>query len=128
MSSLASSDRKNRNRTVHTRKEMRRVDAIIRKCSGGIRLEFGGAEVGELYEGRNGTKWLKESGLKLPKMMRDMFVGLCSDTHCNWDMEKMREMETVGYVHDGMMSLCFSSNYCIWDIVLNLYILLQDWL
>ncbi|PKC02140.1 hypothetical protein RhiirA5_364388 [Rhizophagus irregularis] len=50
----------------------RRGDAIIRKCSGGIRHEFGGSEVGSHYKGQNATKWLNESGLKLPKMLRDM--------------------------------------------------------
>ncbi|CAG8578678.1 2772_t:CDS:10, partial [Paraglomus occultum] len=101
-SSLASSHRKNRHRTLDTRKNIgRKGDAIIRKCSGGIKLEFGGAEAGRHYEGQNGTKWLKESGLKLPKMMRDMFVGLCDDTHCKWGMEKMKSMETIGYIHGG---------------------------
>jgi len=114
---------------VDTRKSIgRKGDAIIRKCSGGIKLEFGGAEAGRHYEGQNGTKWLKESGLKLPKMMRDMFVGLCDDTHCKWDMEKMKKMETIGYIHGGMISSYFSSNHLVILIVLNLYlhILLQD--
>lgn len=79
----------------------RRGDAIIRKCSSGVKLEFGGSEAGRNYEGQNATKWLKESGLKLPKMMRDMFVGLCN--HTNWDMGKMNKMETVGYIHGGML-------------------------
>jgi hypothetical protein len=99
-SSLASSDRKNRNRTTNTRKKMgRRGDAIIRKCSCGIRHEFGGSEVGSHYEGQNATKWLNESGLKLPKMLRDMFISLCKSV--DWDLEKMSDMETVGYIHGG---------------------------
>jgi len=104
-SSLASSERKNRNRSVNTRKEMgRRGDAIIRKCSGGIRYEFGGSEAGSYYKGQNATKWLNESGLKLPKMMRDMFISLCKST--NWDVEKINNIETIGYIHGGMLLLC----------------------
>lgn len=68
----------------------RRGDAIIRKCSSG-----------RYYERQNATKWLKELGLKLPKMMRDMFVGLCN--HTNWDMGKMNKIETIGYIHGGML-------------------------
>ncbi|CAG8621522.1 4564_t:CDS:2, partial [Diversispora eburnea] len=54
--SLASSDRKNRNRTMDTRKKMgRKGDAIIRKLSGGMKLEFGGSEAGKHYEGQGAT-------------------------------------------------------------------------
>ncbi|RGB24223.1 hypothetical protein C1646_773383 [Rhizophagus diaphanus] len=106
-SSLASSERRNNNRTLDTRKEMgRRGDAIIRKCSSGLKLEFGGSEAGRHYEGQNATKWLKESGLKLPKMMRDMFVGLCK--HTNWDMGKMNKIETIGYIHGGSVLMIMS--------------------
>ncbi|CAB4433185.1 unnamed protein product [Rhizophagus irregularis] len=52
------------------------------------------------YEGQNATKWLKELGLKLPKMMRDMLVGLCN--HTNWDMGKMNKIETIGYIHGDL--------------------------
>ena len=55
-SSLASSDRKNRNRLE--KKMGRRGDAIIRKCSGGIRHEFGGSEVVSHYKGQNATSGL----------------------------------------------------------------------
>jgi hypothetical protein len=78
----------------------RRGDMLIRKSSGGIKYEYGGSEVGSQYKGQNATKWLNESGLKLPKMMRDMFVSLCKST--NWDLEKMNNIETVGYIHGGI--------------------------
>ncbi|CAG8663776.1 14850_t:CDS:2 [Racocetra fulgida] len=56
-SSLASSDRKNKSHTMDTRKKMdRRGDAIIRKTSGGMKLEFGGSEAEKHYEGQNATK------------------------------------------------------------------------
>ncbi|CAG8471208.1 2286_t:CDS:10 [Diversispora eburnea] len=70
-SSHASSDRKNRNRTMDTRKKWVE-DAIIRKLSGEMRLEFGGSEAGKRYD-------------------------LCKIT--DWDPEKMEKMETVGYIH-----------------------------
>ncbi|CAJ0876178.1 5051_t:CDS:2 [Entrophospora sp. SA101] len=79
----------------------RKGDAIIRKLSGGIKLEFGGSEAGKHYEGQGATKWLYESRLKLPKMMRDMFISLCKNT--DWNQEKMEKMETVGYIHGGLV-------------------------
>ncbi|CAG8548246.1 10741_t:CDS:10 [Cetraspora pellucida] len=79
-SSFSSSDRKNRNRTVDIRKN--------------------GSEVGKRYKEQNATKWLHESGLKLPKMMCDMFVSLCKNA--KWDTRKMEKMKTVnlpaGYI------------------------------
>ncbi|CAB4488739.1 unnamed protein product [Rhizophagus irregularis] len=59
------------------------------------------------YEGQNSTKWLKELGLKLPKMMRDMFVGLCN--HTNWDMDKMNKIETIGYIHGDLPAAVWRS-------------------
>ncbi|CAG8662110.1 8669_t:CDS:2, partial [Diversispora eburnea] len=59
------------------------------------------SEAGKHYEGQGATKWLHESGLKLPKMMRDMFVSLCKKT--DWDPEKMEKMETVGHIHGGLV-------------------------
>jgi len=128
-SSLASSERKNRDRTTDSRKEMgRRGDAIIRKSSGGIKLEFGGSEAGRHYEGQNGTKWLNESGLKLPKMMRDMFISLCKNT--NWDKKKMEEIETIGYVHGGLalmiMTLDLPSGYITRLTKSDLYYIPED--
>ncbi|RIA87848.1 hypothetical protein C1645_695695, partial [Glomus cerebriforme] len=63
--------------------------------------EFEGSEVGSHYEGQNAIKWLNESGLKLPKMLRDMFISLCKNV--NWNLEKMNNMKMVGYIHEGML-------------------------
>ncbi|CAG8681919.1 13622_t:CDS:2, partial [Funneliformis mosseae] len=128
-SSIASSERKNQNRTLDIRKEMgRRGDAIIRKCSSGVKLEFGGSEAGKHYEGQNSTKWLRESGIKLPKMMRDMFVSLCNNT--NWDMEKMNKMETIGYIHGGsvlmIMTLDLPAGYITRITKSELYYIPED--
>ena len=90
---------------IPEKKMGRKGDAIIRKLSGGMKLEFGGSEAGRHYEGQGATKWLHESGLKLPKMMRDMFVSLCKNT--DWNLEKMEKMETVGYIHGGTVLLFY---------------------
>ncbi|CAJ0764966.1 1047_t:CDS:10, partial [Entrophospora sp. SA101] len=70
-----------------------KIDGLIRNTDG---LEYGGMEAGRYYEGEKGTKWLKESKLKLPKLSRDMLVQL--------DHEKktvLEELEIVGFVHGG---------------------------
>ncbi|CAG8721891.1 9360_t:CDS:2, partial [Funneliformis mosseae] len=99
-SSLASSDRKNHN------------------CS----------EVGSHYEGQNATKWLNESGLKLPKMLRDMFVSLCKSV--DWDLEKINNVETVGYIHRGsvlmIITLDFPAGYIHRLSKSDLYNILED--
>ncbi|CAJ0768955.1 11046_t:CDS:2, partial [Entrophospora sp. SA101] len=93
-SSIASSERKNLNRNFTKRKKVgRKIDGLIRNTDG---LEYGGMEAGRYYEGEKGTKWLKESNLKLPKLSRDMLVQL--------DHEKktvLEELEIVGFVHGG---------------------------
>ncbi|CAJ0905656.1 1528_t:CDS:10 [Entrophospora sp. SA101] len=93
-SSIASSERKNLNRNFTERKKVgRKIDGLIRNTDG---LEYGGMEAGRYYEGEKGTKWLKESKLKLPKLSRDMLVQL--------DHEKktvLEELEIVGFVHGG---------------------------
>lgn len=101
--SLSSSARKNRERTVPGIVEMkrkalgRRGDMIIRK----IKAEFGCAEAGRQFEGENGTKLLRERGLKMPKMMKDMFKHLCETF--DQDDHKTRQLETIGFLHAGLM-------------------------
>ncbi|CAG8719013.1 17313_t:CDS:2 [Funneliformis caledonium] len=70
---------------------------IIRK----ITVEFGCAEAGRQFEGENGTKLLRERGLKMPKMMKDMFRHLCETF--NQDDHKTRQLETIGFLHAGLM-------------------------
>ncbi|RUS34619.1 hypothetical protein BC938DRAFT_479469 [Jimgerdemannia flammicorona] len=79
--SISSSNRKNKSRKQdHTERKVigRRGDAI-RKSTSGRALEFGAAEVGRYYHGENGTKWLAESGLKLPKMLRLVLMIMVLD-------------------------------------------------
>src|SRR5262249_4841747 len=102
----------NKNRKRTERKAIgRRGDAIIRKCIHGRTLEFGGAEAGRFFDGENGTKWLVESGLKLPKMLRDMFVGLCE--RVSWRPEVVRRLETIGYIHGGMPEVVLNIFLCL---------------
>ncbi len=68
--SLASSERKNKKRTVSALIKVKRKilgrkgDLIIRKIS----LEYGCSEAGMFYKGQNDTKLLRERSLKTPKM------------------------------------------------------------
>ncbi|PKK63744.1 hypothetical protein RhiirC2_666905 [Rhizophagus irregularis] len=77
--SIASSYRKNRDRNVSSVSSMsrkimgRRGDLIIR-C---MYREYGCGEAGKLYTGYNGTKILRERGLKTPKMMKMTYAFTC---------------------------------------------------
>ncbi|CAG8800507.1 23108_t:CDS:10, partial [Cetraspora pellucida] len=89
---IASGLRKNVNRTIPGIDKMKRQkvgrkgDLLLRTSSD---LEFGG-EAGKIYKTDKGTKWLVESRLKLPKLLKDMFVQLAS---------VLRNLKTVGFVH-----------------------------
>ncbi|CAB4384223.1 unnamed protein product [Rhizophagus irregularis] len=96
--SLSSSTRKNHKRTVPAVDKKRKIlgrrgDMIIRK----ITDEYGCAEAGRQFEGQNGTKLLQERGLKMPKMMKDMFDQLCKTF--DQDEKKTRKLETIGFLH-----------------------------
>ncbi|CAG8502910.1 14391_t:CDS:2 [Cetraspora pellucida] len=103
--SLASSKRKNNRRIVQgivktTRKSIgRRGDLIIRKGS----YEYGASEVGKDYDGDNGSKLLKERGLKSPKMLKDMIVNL--GNFVEWKAEKLRQFELVSFIHAGLFMI-----------------------
>ncbi|UZO04439.1 uncharacterized protein OCT59_024825 [Rhizophagus irregularis] len=57
-------------------------------------------EAGRQFEGQNGTKLLQERGLKMPKMMKDMFDQLCKTF--DQDEKKTRKLETIGFLYAGM--------------------------
>ncbi|CAI2191858.1 18201_t:CDS:2 [Funneliformis geosporum] len=103
--SLASSKRKNSKRIIQglvatTRKALgRRGDLILRK---GIH-KYGASEVGKDYEGDNGTKLLKERGLKSPKMLKDMLVDL--GNFIMWETNKLRQLELVSFIHAGLFMI-----------------------
>ncbi|CAG8712180.1 7780_t:CDS:2, partial [Funneliformis caledonium] len=102
---LASSKRKNSKRVIQglvviTRKALgRKGDLILRK---GIH-EYSASEVGKDYEGDNGTKLLKERGLKSPKMLKDMLVDL--GNFIMWETNKLRQLELVSFIHAGLFMI-----------------------
>ncbi|KAG1048225.1 hypothetical protein G6F43_009372 [Rhizopus delemar] len=99
-SSLASAARKNKDRVIQDRKKIgRKCDIIIRSvdCNHSTSKEYGAGETGSIVD-LNGTKMLKESGIKLPKVMRDMFNSLQSRI----DHAKLGDLQIVGYLHYGL--------------------------
>nr|CAG8618853.1 6969_t:CDS:2 [Entrophospora candida] len=54
---------------------------------------------GQQFEGQNGTKLLQERGLKMPKMLKDMFDQLCMIVE--QDECKIRKLETIGFLHSA---------------------------
>ncbi|RHZ73769.1 hypothetical protein Glove_229g119 [Diversispora epigaea] len=103
--SIASSKRKNNRRIVQgivktTRKSIgRRGDLIVRKGS----YEYGASEVGKDYEGDNGSKLLKERGLKSPKMLKDIIVDL--GNFVEWKTDKLHQFELVSFIHAGLFMI-----------------------
>ncbi|KAG9297727.1 hypothetical protein G9A89_011242 [Geosiphon pyriformis] len=97
--SVASGLRKNANRTVpgkHILKKLkigRKGDLVLRTTAN---LEFGGAEAGRFYKSKCGTKWITESGLKLPKMLKDMLLQLANEV--GWSVHVLRELRTFGFM------------------------------
>ena len=102
--SLASSKRKNNKRIIQglvatTRKALeRRGDLILRK---GIH-EYGASEVDKDYESDNGTKLLKERGLKSLKMLKDMLVDL--GNFIIWETNKLRQLKLVSFIYASKYS------------------------
>ncbi|CAG8618502.1 728_t:CDS:10 [Paraglomus brasilianum] len=77
---------------------LRRGDLIIRTMS----KEFGCGEAGRLFSGNNGTKILRERGLKTPKVMKDQFDDLCAG---QTNENTVRKLRTVGFIHAGLSVL-----------------------
>jgi hypothetical protein len=73
----------------------RQGDLIIRTMS----KEFGCGEAGRLFSGNNGTKLLRERGLKTPKVMKDQFDDLCAGQP---NENTVRQLRTVGFIHAGV--------------------------
>ncbi|ORX53067.1 hypothetical protein DM01DRAFT_1049958 [Hesseltinella vesiculosa] len=115
--STASANRKNANRSDHHERKKfgRKLDLIIKliRAHHEHAFEFGGGEVGKLYEQGNGTKPLAEAGLKLPKVLKDMLADLIDSTDNSID--KARKLETLGLVSYGlsltMLRLDFPCGY-----------------
>jgi hypothetical protein len=87
--------RKNENRIISSvtkmkRKVMgRRGDLLLQK---GI-AEYGCAEAGAKYEGPKGSKRMMDSGLKAPKMLKDMMNNLA--LMCQNEEDRVVNLRTV---------------------------------
>ncbi|RIB09309.1 hypothetical protein C2G38_2146622 [Gigaspora rosea] len=100
--SLATASRKNMKRKSEERRKIgRRGDWIVRSVTNGDKHEFGAGEAGSVWTDDHGTKFLKEAGLKLPKVLKDMLVKLMKKV--DWNREKCAKMQTVGIIHAGLM-------------------------
>jgi hypothetical protein len=73
----------------------RHGDLIIQQFS----TEYECAEAGKSFDGNNGTKLLRERGIKTPKMMKDMFQSLCLAV--GMGEKKMRKLQSIGFIHAG---------------------------
>ncbi|CAG8592524.1 2405_t:CDS:10, partial [Acaulospora morrowiae] len=61
----------------------------------------GARKVGKSWVNENGSKFLKEAGLKLPKTLKDKLVKLMEKA--GWDEESRAKIQTVGIIHAGLM-------------------------
>ncbi|KAG9290443.1 hypothetical protein G9A89_007174 [Geosiphon pyriformis] len=103
--SIASTDRKSKNRSLGDRKPFgRRCDGIFRMEKS--RQECGASEHGRLFLGENGTKFLTD-GHKLAKVMKDMFTSLSMDL-C---VKTMKDIEIIAYLHSERMMQIFVADY-----------------
>lgn len=42
-------------------------------------------------------------------MLRDMFISLCKSV--DWDLEKMNNLETIGYIHGGSVLMIITLDF-----------------
>jgi hypothetical protein len=106
-SSLASSNSSNQDRSLATTEKLerklcgRKMDLIFKWR----RFEFGCAECGRENVSKE-TKELHDGALKMPKVMKDMFIDLCvrAPTH-------LRDFITTGFVMMGKFSTINKSTY-----------------
>lgn len=75
--SIASSHRRNQERSVNNRKKHGHKTDLLLKCSAG---ELGCTKVGKKDDCDYGTKELHEMGLKCPEMMKDQLCHLIKVT------------------------------------------------
>ena len=75
-------------------KNDRKIDLILHTTTD---LEFGRAETGKFFKSEIGTKWVMESGMKLPKHLKDMFMQLAAEVR--WSEQISRELVVYGFIH-----------------------------
>lgn len=81
------------------RKMGRRGDFILRWNGKGDRDEYGIGEAGKLWTDEHGTKFLKETCIKVPKLLKDMLLKLQTKVVGNKDLQ--HKLQTVGIIHSG---------------------------
>ncbi|CAG8653474.1 3249_t:CDS:2, partial [Acaulospora morrowiae] len=99
---LISSERKNRYRTLSNigliqRKAIaKKEDAYIRTI-GSISTDWAASEADPKWQGMHDTKLMKESGLSLPRTLKDIFIHLADKI--KFAEEKLRKLNVIGFVH-----------------------------
>ncbi|CAG8814513.1 40407_t:CDS:2, partial [Gigaspora margarita] len=62
---------------------------------------------GKSFDGNNGSKLLKERGLKTPKMIKDMFYSLCAAVEM--EEKKIRKLQSIGFMHADVSNNLFKN-------------------
>ena len=63
-------------------------------------IDWAASEAGSKWEGEQGTKIIKECGLSLPKVLKDIFI--CIVHKVNFDKNKIRKINIQGFIHAGL--------------------------
>ncbi|CEP08742.1 hypothetical protein [Parasitella parasitica] len=72
------------------------------RSSGSVNvLEFGAAEAASFYNGRTNKKYMYESRVKLPKLLKDMLYYL--NESVDWDADKRGRIEVIGFVQSALV-------------------------
>ncbi|CAG8828802.1 12908_t:CDS:2, partial [Gigaspora margarita] len=96
--SLASSNRKNRNRPNNLRKFMgRKIDGIVYIIN--RLLEVGAIEAARSFSGESDRKYLNEK-FKMPKTLRDMLADHIREV--DYDDKKINKIQVFGILHFGL--------------------------
>ncbi|PKC63057.1 hypothetical protein RhiirA1_397151 [Rhizophagus irregularis] len=109
VSTATRKNKKTKRKLGDRRKIGRRGDWILRAVGNGDKNEFGAGEAGKSWVDQYGTKYLREGGLKLPKVLKDMLLNLMEKI-C-WNDEARKKIQTVGIIHGGlMMTIAYIDN------------------
>ncbi|KAG2177125.1 hypothetical protein INT43_007781 [Umbelopsis isabellina] len=75
------------------------IDRLFAKVSGFG--EYGCAEAGSKYEGPRGSKKMIESGLKAPKILKDMINNLVA--LCQHEEDRVVKLRTIRFIHSELV-------------------------
>src|SRR5437879_2730220 len=73
-------------------------DGFVRSL-GSRQTDWAASEAGARWEGKKGTKLLKESGFSLPRQLKDILITLAE--RVDFDKDKMRQLDVPGFIHAG---------------------------